>query len=128
MLDGVKLFFITEVKREHVQKSEKIGNFFLRPAQYLWHGKKIDFVQSGTDFASQHDAIYKPAQRSWLKAVLMVIALVPATIIGSIFKGYATVKYHNAQHTAQFKACLAGAPNQFTANNQDFLNKITEFS
>ncbi|EFB41719.1 hypothetical protein pah_c024o001 [Parachlamydia acanthamoebae str. Hall's coccus] len=38
-------FLMTEVKAKNISKVETIANFCLKPAQYLWHGKKIDFIQ-----------------------------------------------------------------------------------
>ena len=126
---NANLFFLTEVKGLNVQLSEKIGNFFLRPAQYLWKGKKIDFIQFERNFAVQKDEIYKPCQRSWFKSLFMIIALIPGTILGTGFKLYATLRYHIPAHDTLIMNCLQPRhPNlNIISNNADFASEVTSY-
>jgi hypothetical protein len=90
----ISYFLITEVKGKTISPVENAANFCLKPAQYLWNGKKVDWIQEGADKAIQIDLIYTPGERSWPLAALMIVLLIPGTILGAALKGYAFCKHH----------------------------------
>lgn len=104
-MNNINYFLLTEVKAKNISTEEKIANFCLRPAQYLWNGKKIDFIQELDQKAVQIDFIYS-YEHSWVKTVLMVALLIPGVLLGSAFKAYATCRHHVREDDAFIKKCL----------------------
>jgi|GEM_PF-6700102 len=105
-MNNISYFLLTEVKGKNISTAERVANFFLIPAQYLWNGKKIDFIQEPGRIAIQMDFIYTAKERSWVKTAAMVVLVVPGILLGSAFKAYATCRYHVTEHDTFMKKCL----------------------
>lgn len=105
-MNDINYFLLAEVKANNISTVETVANFCLRPAQYLWNGKKIDFIQASGQKAAQLDFIYTSKEHSWVKTALMVVLLVPGTLLGIAFKAYATFRYHVREDDVFMKSCL----------------------
>jgi hypothetical protein len=105
-MNNINYFLLTEVKAKNISTVEKIANFCLKPAQYLWNGKKIDFIQELDQKAVQIDFIYNSKEHSWIKTALMVVLLIPGVLLGSTFKAYATCRHHVREDDVFMKKCL----------------------
>ncbi|MBS4167920.1 hypothetical protein [Parachlamydia sp. AcF125] len=105
-MNQINDFLLAEIKAKNVPTSEKVANFLLKPTQYLWNGKKIDFIQENGQKAVQIDLIYQVNEHSWLKTACMITLLIPATFLGAILKIYATCRYHRGEDDTFMKKCL----------------------
>lgn len=106
-MDGVKYFFTTEVKAKNIAIVERVANFFLIPAQYLWNGKKIDFIQGpNREKAVQIDVIFRDTQFLWIKIACMIMLLIPGLLVGGVLKAYATCRHHVKEDDDFMKKCL----------------------
>ena len=105
-MNALNYFLLTEIKAKNISTAETIANICLKPAQYLWNGKKIDFIQENSQKAVQLDFIYNSNEYSWKKTAIMVSLLIPATLLGAIFKTYATYKYHAREDDIFMQKCL----------------------
>ncbi len=66
----------TEIKAENLSSLERFADVLLTPVQYLWNGRKVDFIQGcSNQKACQMDFIYTPEKRSWIRTCLMIVAL-----------------------------------------------------
>ena len=84
-MEAIKNLLSTEVKSKNNTTVENTLNCVLTPAQYLFNGKKVDWIQVGDQKALQIDDIYK-GEKTLLKTIVMVVLLVPTSIIGGAFK------------------------------------------
>lgn len=105
-MDSINYFLLTEVKAKNISTVEGVANFCLKPAQFLWNGKKIDFIQEANKKAAQIDFIYKPEERSWVKTTSMIILLIPSTLLGAALKTYAVCRYHKRTDDVFLQKCL----------------------
>ena len=104
-MDVLKLFLTTEVKAISNSEAENFANECLRPVQYLFNGRKIDYIQQGQQVAVQADKIYKDSEKNQQKTIIMILLLVPAVIIGGAFKIYAV--YQDNKDYELIAACLS---------------------
>ncbi|MDR3624999.1 MAG: hypothetical protein P4L16_07670 [Chlamydiales bacterium] len=96
----------TEVKGKEIHSIENFANMCLKPAQYLWNGKKVELIQRDEQLALQTDFIYQLDERSWKKCAIMVVLLIPGVIIGIALKAYAMHQYHAKGSDEFIKKCL----------------------
>ncbi|KAF3361821.1 hypothetical protein PHSC3_001587 [Chlamydiales bacterium STE3] len=99
-------FLLTQVQRKNIGTAETVANFCLKPAQYLWNGKKIDFIQEDDLKAAQVDFIFNSQQRSWKMTAFMVVLLIPGTLLGATLKAYALLRSYDREDTAFLLDCL----------------------
>ena len=139
MLDTANYFFLTRLQGMNVSTIEKFGNFCLTPAQYLWNGKKVDLIQTGSNTAIQIDYIYDPSESyPWEKTAFMITLFIPSTLIGAACKLYSSYAYpFHQEEDAWIKRCLQNRPESsqilcpkgqayFAQEVQCFINALKE--
>lgn len=127
-------YFLTEVKGANIGYLEKAGDFCLKPAQYLFHGKKVDFIQGKkvnfideNCIAAQKDLIFNPHERTWLKVALMVLLFIPGTILGFALKIYPFCSREKAHDALIKKTLNSGREEQICSEDAEFKSIIENY-
>jgi len=69
---------------ENKNKFENFGNRLLTPCRYLYKGKDYKYIDAKS---LQCSPSFPQNKRTFLKTVFAVIAFIPSTILGALFKG-----------------------------------------
>jgi len=93
---------LTKNITENAPLSEKIADFTLIPARYLFKGKQIYYVKTPEKINMSYIESISYSH-STLKTIMMIIFVVPCTLIGSTFKSYANWIHHSKKEIALLK-------------------------
>lgn len=108
----MNVFFNTKFANSQ-NNFEKVGNLFLTPSRYLLNGKDYAYIDAKLLRCSPSFAKDK---KTFLKTTLAVIAFIPGTILGALFKGLGHLSKNVRQHSTLIKNFTVNSVTPVVAN------------